>query len=213
MNIYPIVLPESSDHPTRSLPAIATRYEGFCGKGKLFHKIIPVIGVCGENFGLLTRHTYDVDNPSEHYRVSSNHVGMNLSHYLAWGMCSQSPFEWNCIVEDDAGFVGDPDSAASALGSVVATASAHEADIVLIGSCNSEDKPKTHIGGDVYDVRYPHCTHAYLLSRAAAIKLMMTQRKIFAPIDISLAMHSYPRMKVFTVLPRLVDQIGTEIRP
>lgn len=86
-------------------------------------------------------------------------------------------------------------------------------DLMLIGSCNTEGKPKKHLGGPIWIVDGPQCTHAYIVTKSAARRLIEQQRKIYAPIDLALLERSYPHLKVLTVLPRIASQRGTSIQP
>ena len=58
--------------------------------------------------------------------------------------------------------------------------------------------------------------HGYILHRRALDVLIDTQdeARCYAPIDISLMFHSLARLqRVYTVLPRIVDQFDKEIVP
>ncbi len=59
----------------------------------------------------------------------------------------------------------------------------------------------------------PTCTHAYIVYRKALEKLLLTQRDIWAPIDLALIFRSFPHLNVYTVLPRICGQRGQEIAP
>lgn len=59
----------------------------------------------------------------------------------------------------------------------------------------------------------PTCTHAYIVYKKALEKLLMTQRDIWAPIDLALIFRSFPHLNVYTVLPRICGQRGQDIAP
>jgi hypothetical protein len=52
---------------------------------------------------------------------------------------------------------------------------------------------------------------AECIARRAMPTLLATQRKFYAPADISLAFHSFPLLKVYTVLPRVADQFDNNL--
>jgi len=166
-------------------------------------------GIHAEKFGLLTTHAYEVDHPGSGYRIPPKHVGMCLSHYIAWTVCSFFSDESFLILEDDAQFAPDWKSRYHA-------AMAHlpqDWDLFYIGSCNCELSQKDHIGGEVFKVVNPMCTHAILIRNKAIPVLLETQRKIWAPIDLSLIFRSLPKLKTYCLLPRIVSQFDTVIQP
>lgn len=167
-----------------------------------------VYGIHGQTYGVQTSHTYDVDRANGH-TIGYRHTGMNLSHYICWNICAQYPDETFLILEDDAQF--EPDWKAR-INQVVLDAPENW-DMIYVGSCNCLDKPKTHIKGELFRVEHPQCTHAYLITKHCAKILLETQRKCFAPIDLSLILKSLPSLNHFTVLPRIASQRNQEILP
>lgn len=166
-------------------------------------------GVHGRNFGLLTAHPYERDHPGSGYVVGYKHVGLCLSHYSAWVAASCLGDEYVMITEDDCLLPEDWKARTTAAIMDAGT----DVDMLFVGSCNCGDKDKTHIAGEVFDVRYPMCTHAYIVWKKALPKLLETQRKVYCPIDISLILHSFPELKVFTVLPRIASQRNMDLNP
>lgn len=166
-------------------------------------------GVHGRSFGLLTAHPYERDHPGSGYVVGYKHVGLCLSHYCAWVAASCLGDEFVMVTEDDCRFPDDwkPRLAAALVDTP------NNADMLFIGSCNCADKPTEPVAGQVFDVRYPMCTHAYIVWKRALPMLLETQRRIYCPIDIALILHSFPMMKVYTVLPRIADQFEMTLNP
>lgn len=162
-------------------------------------------GIHAETFGLLTHHPYNYDHPGTGFRIPGKHVGLCLSHFVAWSICKMMDEPVFMILEDDALFCDDWKER---LDRVTLD---QNIDMLLLGSCNCAGKPRTHIEGEVYDVRWPQCTHAYIVTRKGIEILLATQRDIFAPIDLALIHRSYDKMTVRTVLPRIVSQYGQEI--
>lgn len=164
-------------------------------------------GVNGPKFGLETKFPYEVDAPGSGFNMGPRCVGIWLSHWIAWQIACQLPSHHAMILEDDAKF--DPnwkERTNLALLDVPA-----DFDWLFIGSCCSARPGNTLIKGEVWDVRYPMCFQAYIISKKGAALLLGTQRKVYAPIDISTTFHSFSLMKVYTLLPTAVFQFDTVI--
>lgn len=161
-----------------------------------------IYGINAETAGLVTTHPYEVDNPGSGYIMLPKHVGLCLSHYMIWQICLSMKEDRYLILEDDALFYDDWFPRLEK--ALVDTPA--DADILMIGHCNATNKPKTHIKGEIYDLRYPQCTQAYVVYQKALIPLLEQQRDIWAHIDLTLIFKSFPYLNVYTVLPRIVDQ-------
>jgi GR25 family glycosyltransferase involved in LPS biosynthesis len=163
-------------------------------------------GINAEVFGLKTEHTYEYDNPGTDYHIGAKDVGNVMSHYMAWTVAAALPHDLFLIVEGDVILVEDWYARI-----IEALNDADDVmpdwDIMYVGSCHCLGKPKTRLKGDLWDVKYPLCTHAYLLTRKAVKYLIMSQRDVYAAIDCALMQRSLPYMKVLTVLPRIADQV------
>jgi len=168
-----------------------------------------VDGIHAERFGLKTVFPYELDNPGSNYNMGFGRVGCWLSHYTLWAALNLMWDDIFLVVEDDAKFPPDwHPRTMNALRDAPA-----DFDMLFIGSCCCEGKPKTSVTGEVFAVEWPLCTHAYIVARKALPVILATQRKCYAPIDISLALHTMPKLKVYTVLPRIVEQFDTIIPP
>jgi hypothetical protein len=162
-------------------------------------------GIHANTFGLRTDHTYEYDHPGTGYIVEQKHVGLHLSHYMAWQamQLDRAEAQW-ILCEDDADFAPNwIDRVSESM-----MFSPQETDLLFIGSCNCFDKPRTDLGHGLYKLEWPQCTHAYIVFRKALPILLSTQRDSFAPIDLSLILRSFPFLNVVTVLPRIVGQRG-----
>ncbi len=175
-------------------------------------KVSWINGIHGETFGLLPSRPYNEDNPGQGHLTPISQVGLTLSHYMVWSICYHWPVdegrdEGFMILEDDAKFPVDwkerLDTAMTDL--------PDDWDIFLIGNSNTEDKEKKHVCGDVWEVKYPFCTHAYLVRRKALPVLLTHCRDATMKIDLLLIKKAYPLLRVFTMLPRLVEQRGTDL--
>lgn len=164
-------------------------------------------GIHAEKFGLKTVHTYEVDNPGTNFSIGFKPTGIWLSHYMLWAALNLLWDEHFLIFEDD---VKVPEDWHPRLSQAL-TDTPPDFDALYVGSCCTANRPAIHVKGEVYEVKYPLCTHAIIWAKKALPVLLETQRKIYAPIDISLTFHTFSRLKVYTVLPRIFDQFDTNI--
>lgn len=164
-------------------------------------------GLHAEKAGLATIHTYELDHPGSGFRMGFAPTGIWLSHYMLWSTLNFLHDDHFLVLEDDAQFPeGWHERFTQALRDVPPSF-----DMLYIGSCCCKGKTQTKIAGDVYDVRYPLCTHAYIVAKKALPVLLANSRKAWAPVDISMTLECHPHLKVYTVLPRIVDQFDTVI--
>lgn len=164
-------------------------------------------GVYAERFGLKTVFPYEVDHPGSGFNIGFMPVGCWLSHWCLWSVLSFLHEDIYMILEDDVCLPEDWHSRTmQALADVP-----KDFDMLYVGSCCCVGKPTTHVKGEVYDVRYPLCTHAYIVAGKALPVLLASQRRVYAPIDINITFHAAPLLKVYTVLPRIMTQFDTEI--
>ena len=172
-----------------------------------------ISGIHAETFGIKASRPYRRDDLNSIEPVITPIVGIALSHYMTWQICWLYEDETFLIIEDDAEFSEDW------------TVRLNQAkldmpedwDILMAGSCFCSDKPQTHIKGEVFEVKYPFCTHAMLINRKALPKLLELGREATIPIDVTLFDKIYPQLRVYTVLPRIVNQRygvgGIELAP
>ena len=163
-------------------------------------------GINAVKMGLTTVNPYEVDAPGSGYIMSQKHTGMHLSHFLMWRhFWHDHDDKQFTVVEDDVRFTDTWDHPDNWNGIP------DDWDMVMLGSCCTEGRPKTHIAGKVYRVEYPLCTHAYMVRRKALPILLETQDKSWAPIDLALYFNSYPKLNVYTILPRIAYQEGMDL--
>lgn len=165
-------------------------------------------GVHAAQLGVETTLPYEVDGgPGCGFRIGPLATGCWLSHRMLWSALLLLPDERFLVLEEDAQFPPDWRERIDQ-----AMKDAGEFDVLLVGSCCTRDKPRKHIAGSVYEVRWPVCSHGYIVRRHALETMIATQdeARCYAPIDISLTFHTYPRMsRVYTVLPRILSQHDT----
>ncbi len=159
--------------------------------------------------GLVTVHPYEVDNPGSGWKIGPKPTSCWVSFYMLWSALNLLPDEYFLTLEWDAQFPTDwKERTDRALRAVP-----KDFDMLFLGSCCCGDQSKTHISDEIYDVRYPQCGHATIIAKKALPVILRTQRKVYAPIDISLKFHTLPQLKVYTVLPRIVNQFSTVLPP
>jgi len=166
-------------------------------------------GIHAPKLGIVTTLPYEVDNPGSGFNMGAKAVGCWLSHRALWAALLLLPDTEFFVIEDDAVFAPDwRERMSKAL-----QAAPSDWDMIYVGSCCTEGKVKGSLGGGLYDVRYPMCTHGYLVRRKALLALIETQdeARCYGPIDISMTFHSHPKLKIYTILPRVLDQYGTTI--
>lgn len=167
-------------------------------------------GIHAPKLGIETSLPYEVDGgPGCGFNMGPKPVGCWLSHRALWAALLLLPDQLFFVVEDDAKFPEDWQPRVEK-----AVADAGHFDMLFVGSCCTAGKPRAHVAGDVYEVKWPACTHGYVVRRTALETLIATQdeARCYAPVDISLGFHSFHRMsRVYTVLPRILEQFDTYI--
>jgi hypothetical protein len=164
-------------------------------------------GIHGVTSGLRTTFPYERDAPGSGWNIGVKPVATWLSFYMLWAALNLQPDSHFLTLEWDALFAPNWRERTEAALACVPP----DFDLLYLGSCCAEDQPKTHIKGEVFEVRYPLCGHATIVAKKALPIMLSTQRKVYAPIDISLLLHTLPMLKVYTVLPRIVEQLNTQI--
>lgn len=167
-----------------------------------FPNILQVPGVHCFNWGLRGTHIYLRDNPQEQHYIGDKKTGGFLSWHIAIAMMRVMPQSHTFYLEADCEFVeGFKEKAQQALNDVP-----DDFDFLFIGSCCAKDKPKKKIKNNIYEVHYPLCGHCYIIAKKCTDFIIATNRDTSDPIDISLMHKSFPSLKIYTVLPRLVSQ-------
>lgn len=178
-------------------------------------------GFNAQALGLRTINPYEVDGgPGCGFNMGPKPTGIWLSHRAVWAACLLMPPEhFNetadedefLILEDDAKF--EPDWLMS-LSQAAIEIEKLPWNVLFLGSCCTEGKVKSHIRGQVYEVKWPMCLQAYLVKRKA-LKAMITSQDeatCYGPIDITLMFHTWEKLGgVYAILPRIVHQWDTEI--
>lgn len=165
-----------------------------------------VRGIHAMSAGLLCHKPHGLNGTTDLIN-SYKHVGLCLSHYMCWSILEAGKGSEGLILEADAKLPIDWHDRTE---KVLADAP-DDWDIILLGSSHTQDKERTHIKGDLWEVKYPFCCHAYLVRQKALPILLDVGRHVNMNVDIMLMKHVYPHLRVYTVLPRIVEQRFTEL--
>lgn len=168
-----------------------------------------VTAMDGDKSGLVTTHTYEIDNPGSGYVIGPITVGIYLSHYVAWQICDALPDSHVLILEDDA----VPHERFMEKMEACISRTPADFDFLFLGSCATESQWKTRIKDDVWEVHYPQCLHAYIVAKKAIPTLLKEYQDVCGPVDCMLCAKKFSGLKVYTVLPRIVDQFETILCP
>lgn len=167
----------------------------------------------GEKFGLRTIHPYTVDDKSGNFFCGPHETGIFLSHLSCWTHVMLTHDHAMIMEDDDVQFQSDWKLRSEAALRDVPI----DFDWLFLGSCATGIVIKNKVKGNVWEVKYPCCTHCYVISNKGAEILVNTQRKMFGPVDLMMSIPdplggsiaSFRQMKVYTVLPRVADQFNT----
>jgi len=164
-------------------------------------------GIHAKTAGLFTENTYEVDHPEEKFNMGPHGVGIYVAFRSLWSAMMLLPEDHFLVVEHDIIFRPDwKPRFEQAMKDVPA-----DFDFLLLGHCCTVGRPQTKIKGEVWEVKYPLCNHAAVISKKCLKTLIEKCNRCWAPIDIQLFFEAFPHLKVYTLLPRLADQLNTTI--
>lgn len=151
--------------------------------------------------------TFDIDRAGE--RLQAKHVAATLTHYLLWKVMQYQPDESFVALEFDVRFVdGWRDQYEEAM-SVLPD----DWDLVNLGAACCAGRETYHVAKNLYDVRYPLSGHAWLYRKKCLETLLNIHQKINMPLDIAMFMNSLPKLRCYSILPRLCEQHNTPLPP
>lgn len=176
------------------LDSLGIEWERFDGMDNQLCRLLPV-------------DTFDMDRVGE--KIGSKHIAATLSHLMLWKVMSYSSEDSWWSLEYDVRMVSNWKEEYERAMSVMP----EDADIIFLGSCCCKGRPTIHVAENVYDVKYPLCGHAQEIKRKALPVLLQEQQKICMPLDVALYHQAFPKLKVYTILPPIVEQHGTPLPP
>jgi len=171
----------------------------------------PYYGVDAKAFGLDTRMTYDVDNPGSNFKIGTSVIGCTMSHWSLWTLLEflrehRGETDPVMILEDDARFQFNAmEKIEQAMKDLP-----ENWDMLFPGSCCAEPHIKSTVRPGLVEC-WPLCTHCYIVNPRSLRRLIISNSMVWAPIDIQMTFTSFPMMKVFAILPRVVDQPETKL--
>jgi hypothetical protein len=174
---------------------------------------VPIYGFRAHNCGIST----DYYHNREKEKAKVKTIVAGLSHFSAW-----SAIKWMVeakltdhrtflIVEDDVEFL---DKNWKSLANDNLQFVPNDWHVVYLGSCCADPiEDHGYVAANLYRLVRGMCTHAYLVNYEGACKLLETNQKVWAPIDIQMLIDSMPRMNFYGILPRLATQENTNLYP
>lgn len=175
--------------------------------------IISVPAIYGEGFGIQGTHYYELDNPGGKHQIGVANTSLFLSMYMVYNIENNLPNSHFLFLEDDSRFQPNFLQRLEFEMQYVPP----DFDFLFIGSCCASDKKYKYLGGNVYEcvydaskgnypVQYPMGGNAYIIAKKCLPTVIATQRDAYANVDISLALHTFPLLKVCAILPRMCEQ-------
>lgn len=178
-----------------------------------------VKGIHAAKFGIIGTHPYELDNPNGGHMIGQKYVGSFLSQYVIYNVMLAMPNTHFMFFECDTVF---PDGFMDKLEQALADVPS-DFDFLFVHSCCAIDKRPHPVkaGSRVYKfprtsgfpAKYPLSGSCYIISKKCLQHVIDTQRDAYAPADISLALHSFPQMDVYAILPRICEQKNNENLP
>lgn len=174
----------------------------------------PFYGFDNQVCRLQAMDSFDLDRAGE--KLQAKHVAATLTHWAAWKVMQYQPDESFVALEFDVRFV---DGWQLAFDDAMLDLP-DDWDLVYLGSCCCEGRlkyPVTTKDGKpsrfLYDVRYPLCGHAIMYRKKCLETLLTIHQKINMPLDIAMFNMSLPKLRVYTILPSIVEQHNTFLPP
>lgn len=159
--------------------------------------------------GLETTWKFEVDNPRTGYRMGPKIINLYLGHYALWKCMQYATGDSFLVLEDDVRFDDDwRGHMASALHNLP-----QDWDLLYIGSCCCDGRPRTQIKNRLHKVDYALCTHAYAFRRKALPILLEKCNRFWAAVDVEMVFLAMPYLKTYAILPRIAQQFETELWP
>lgn len=180
------------DETAAHLDSIGLKWERFDGMDNQLCRLNPV-------------DTFDLDRAGE--RIGPKHIAATLSHYMMWKVMLYAPEDVFWALEYDVEFVADWEHQYREAMSVLPD----DWDVLFLGSCCCKGRESRHIAKNVHEVKYPLCGHAIMYRKKALPVLLQEQQKICAPLDIALMTQAFPKLRVYCLLPRMVEQRRTHL--
>ncbi len=170
--------------------------------------IMWVLGIHAEKAGIEASRPYLRDVPDGNWRIPPRTVGCNISAYINFSVMLHNPnVDYWLFLECDSRFFENWEEILE--GALEDAPS--DFDYIIAGSCCCAGRETTHIKGLVYEVKYPLCGHVSIIAKKAIPAYLETHRDFCSPGDVINFDVMFPKLKVYTILPRLAEQVDTEL--
>jgi GR25 family glycosyltransferase involved in LPS biosynthesis len=165
-------------------------------------------GLDGDTCGLETRWEikYKGDDTPE---IIRRWVALYFSHFAMWKMCSYQPYDAFVILEDDVRLVEDWKFHLA----MAMEDAPPDWDLIFVGNCCTDGRPKTQIKERLWKVDYVNCTHAYVVRAKALRTLLEKCERVDMKLDLSITLNAVPHLNTLALLPTLALQEGTILPP
>jgi len=176
--------------------------------------IIKIAGIYGEGFGIVGTHLYEYDNPGGGHQIGVANTALCLSMQIVYNVENNLPNSHFLFLEDDSRFKeGWRKMVEEALEDIP-----DDFDFLFVGSCCAKGRGGIRVGRNLYHyptrpqsyAPYPLCGNAYIVAKKAIPTILETQRSAYVNVDINLAVNTFPKLKVYAILPRPVEQFNNE---
>lgn len=163
-------------------------------------------GIHAERIGVnsvVTSAVIGPTDPDQTHSIGMMPTGCWLSHRALWAALLLLPDDSFLVIEADARFETNWRERFDASVRDVP----EDWDMLFVGSCCTSHSRKL-IKGEVYEGARPQCTHAYCVRKKALLPLceLADEAGTRKPVDTMLVHHATPRLRIYTVLPRIADQ-------
>ena len=172
--------------------------------------VIKIPGIYGEGFGIVGTHLYEYDNPGGGHQIGVANTSLFLSMQIVYNVMNNLPNTHFMFLEDDSRFNdGWKKIVEQALKDIP-----KDFDFLFVGSCCTEGRGGIRVAENLYHyptrrgvyAPYPLCGNCYIVAKKALPKILETQRDAYVNVDINLAVNTFPHLKVYAILPRVVEQ-------
>jgi len=167
----------------------------------------PFIGWNGSVSGIVTTHTYELDNPGSGYIIGRNSMNTCIGHAGMWRAAMLLSGDAFLFMEDDVRFAPDWRSIMEASDVNLP----EDWDLAFLGSCCTHGRPKTHLSGRLFKIDFAMCLHAYVIRKKALSRMIEWCERVDSPIDVSVAVQCVPKLVTVAYLPRIADQPETQM--
>lgn len=151
------------------------------------------------------------DHEGQPYYIAPTVCGCTLSHWMLWNHLITAKIPEALIVEDDVklclNFQDEFKKSYSEL--------PHDWQFAFVGCCCADGRMALPITHRIWDIRWPMCTHCYLVKAGALEKMMEPMAELRIPTDIALIENVFAKdiVKAYTMRPNLALQYETYLSP